>query len=70
MDRIQDMASGFDPADVQGYLQGIDFPSSKDEVASGVQRNGGAGDIVDKIKNAAQERFDSPQDVLAAIKGA
>ncbi len=69
MDRIKDMASNVNPADIQKYTQGINFPASKDEVASQVQSNGGSSDIVDKIKNAATDKFNSPQDVIGAVTG-
>ncbi len=69
MDRIKDMAAGFDPADVQKHLKGINFPASKDEVASQVQSNGGSSNIVEKIKNAATDTFNSPQDVIGALTG-
>ena len=69
MDRIKDMASNVNPADIQKQLKGVNFPASKDEVASQVQSNGGSSDIVDKIKNAATDKFNSPQDVIGAITG-
>jgi len=69
VDRIKDMASNVNPADIQKQLKGVNFPASKDEVASQVQSNGGSSDIVDKIKNAATDKFNSPQDVIGAITG-
>jgi hypothetical protein len=55
--------------DVQKYLQGIDFPAQKDEVASGAEGNGAPQDLVEKIRNASKERFEGPQDVLQSIGG-
>ena len=51
------------------YLQGIDFPAQKEEVASGAEGNGAPQDLVQKIRNAATERFDSPEEVLRAVGG-
>lgn len=52
---------------VQQYLQGINFPANKEEVASGAESNGAPQDLVDQIRNAAKERFEGPQDVLQTI---
>lgn len=55
--------------DIQGYLQGINFPAQKEEVASGAEGNGAPQGMVDKIKNATTERFNGPQDVVKAVQG-
>lgn len=54
---------------IQQYLQGIDFPAHKDEVASGAESNGAPENVVEQIRNAAAERFNGPQEVLQAIGG-
>lgn len=55
--------------DVQQYLEGIDFPAQKEEVASGAEGNGAPQSLVDQIRNAATEQFNGPQEVLQAIQG-
>jgi hypothetical protein len=55
--------------DAQKYLEGVNFPAQKDEVASKAQGNGAPQDFVDKIKNAAMDRFNGPQDVMQAVQG-
>jgi hypothetical protein len=54
---------------IQQYLQGINFPANK-EAASGAGSNGTPQDFVGQIKNAATERFHSPEEALQAVKGA
>jgi hypothetical protein len=54
---------------MQQYLQGIDFPANKEEVASGTESNGAPQGFVDQIRNAATERFNSPEEVLQTIQG-
>ena len=54
---------------IQQYLQGINFPAQKDEVASGAEGNGAPQNVVEQIRNAATERFNGPQEVLQAIGG-
>jgi hypothetical protein len=55
--------------DMQQYLQGVNFPANKEEVASGAESNGAPQDFVDQIRNAATERFNGPEDVLQAVQG-
>ena len=56
-------------SNMQQYLQGIDFPAQKEEVASGAESNGAPQDLVQQIRNAATERFDTPEEVLRAVGG-
>ena len=54
---------------IQQYLQGVNFPAQKEEVASGAEGNGAPQGIVDQIRNAGVERFNGPQEVMQAIGG-
>ena len=54
---------------MQQYLQGIDFPANKEEVASGDPSNGAPQDFVDQIRTAATERFNSSEEVLQTTQG-
>ncbi len=56
-------------AALQNYLQGIDFPADKEEVASVAQSNGAPQEIVEKIRNADRECFDSSNFVLQEVRG-
>ncbi|HEV2126476.1 MAG TPA: DUF2795 domain-containing protein [Chloroflexota bacterium] len=69
MDRIKDMASGFNPADIQQYLQGVDWPIGKDDLVAVLQSNGAPGQLVDKIRGSDQSRFNGPQDVVSSAQG-
>ena len=52
----------------QQYLQGVNFPAQKEEVASNAEGNGAPQNIVDGIRNAAQDQFNSQDEVLQAVK--
>ncbi len=54
---------------VQQYLQGVNFPAQKEEVASNAESNGAPQNLVDQIRNAATERFNSPDEVMQAVGG-
>ena len=58
-----------DMGQLQQYLQGVEFPAQKEEVASNAESNGAPQDVVDQIRNAATERFNSPEEVLQVIRG-
>ena len=58
-----------DIGQLQQYLQGINFPAQKEEVASNAEGNGAPQNVVDGIRNAAQNQFNSQDEVLQAVKG-
>jgi hypothetical protein len=58
-----------DVGQLQQYLQGVNFPAQKEEVASNAESNGAPQNIVDGIRNAAQDQFNSQDEVLQAVKG-
>jgi Protein of unknown function (DUF2795) len=58
-----------DVGQLQQYLQGVNFPAQKEEVASNAESNGAPQNVVDGIRNAAQDQFNSQDEVLQAVKG-
>ena len=58
-----------DIGQLQQYLQGVDFPAQKEEVASNAESNGATQDLVQQIRSAATDRFNSPEEVLQAVQG-
>ncbi len=53
----------------QRYLQGVEFPASKEEVASAVQSNGAPQNVVQKLRDANRERFESSVQAVQAMGG-
>jgi hypothetical protein len=56
-------------SELQQYLQSMNFPAQKEEVASSAESNGAPQAVVTQIRNAATERFESPEQVLQAVQG-
>ena len=56
-------------SELQQYLGGMNFPADKQEVASGAESNGAPQAVVTQIRNSATGRFDSPEEVLQAVRG-
>jgi hypothetical protein len=59
--------SEYSVSTLQRYLKGTDYPASKEEVASNAQDNGATQDLVEQIKNADIERFESVEEVAQAL---
>jgi Protein of unknown function (DUF2795) len=54
-----------DASILQYYLRGLgSFPAEKEKVASTVESNGATQDMVEQIRNADTERFNSPEEVM------
>ena len=49
------------------YLKGTTFPASKEEVASNAEGNGATQELVQQIRNANTESFDSAEEVMQAL---
>ena len=56
-------------SELQQYLGDTKFPADKQEVVSGAENNGAPPPVVAQIRNSATERFDSPEEVLQAVRG-
>jgi hypothetical protein len=52
---------------LQRYLKDTHYPALKEEVGSNAQENGATQDLVDQIRNADIERFDSIEEVAQAL---
>ena len=55
---------------LQGYLQGVNFPVGKEEVASNAESNDAPQELVQQIRNSGTENFNSAEEVLQKVQGA
>src|SRR3712207_8392972 len=51
-----------DLSTLQQYLPDVNFPASKEEVASNAESNNAPQELVQQIRSASTERFNSPED--------
>jgi hypothetical protein len=56
-------------SELQQYLGSMNFPADKQEVASNAESNQAPQAVVARIRNSSIERFDSPEEVLRAVRG-
>lgn len=58
-----------DVGQLQGYLQGVNFPAGKEEVASDAESNNAPQELVQQIRNSGTDTFNNPDEVLQAVQG-
>jgi hypothetical protein len=58
----------FDLGQSQGYLQSVNFPASKEEVASDVESNNAPQDLVQQIRTSGADTFNSADEVVQKVQ--
>ena len=58
-----------DLGQLQQFLPNLNFPASREEVASTVQSNDAPQEVVDRIRGANTDTFNSADEVLQAVQG-
>jgi hypothetical protein len=61
--------SNLDLSTLQQFLPDVNFPASREEVASSAETNNAPQELVQQIRSASTERFNSPDEVLQAVQG-
>ena len=51
------------------HLPGVRFPAEKEQAAATAERNDAPQELVEKIRNADTQRFNSPDEILQAVRG-
>jgi len=57
---------GQSPANVQNYLEGVHYPSRKQDLISAARKNGAPREIVDVLEKLPGDEFGGPQEVMRA----
>ena len=58
-----------DLGQLQQFLPDLNFPAGKEEVLSTVQSNGAPQEVLDRIREAGPDTFNSPQELSQAVRG-
>ena len=56
--------------EVQKALKGADYPARRDDLVSLAERNGADGELIDALRGAHGDTFDSPAEVMKGLSGA
>ena len=57
-----------DTATLLRHLPGVRFPADKDEVVRTAESNNAPQELVDRMRNADTQRFNTPDEVLQAVQ--
>ena len=72
-DKIKNAASNAgdigEMGNLKQYVEGIDFPASKDEIISQLRANGAQEDILAKVRDIGQDHFKNQGDLLGSFMG-
>lgn len=55
------------PAQVEKFLGGMDYPASRDDLVSYAKQKGADNNVLQTIQNLPYDNFDTPADVSEAI---
>src|SRR5215218_11033915 len=53
----------FDPDDSTQYLEGVDYPASKEDLASAAEGNGAPEELVERLRTLGRPTFSGPGEV-------
>ncbi len=72
-DKIKNAASNLGDAgemgDLKQYVEGIDFPASKEQIIDHLQRSGAQDAIIPKVQEVGQDQFKDQGDLLSSFMG-
>ena len=58
----------FDPDDAKQYIEGADYPASKEEIISTAEGNGAPDSVIEAIGRLPTPEFASADDVVADLR--
>jgi hypothetical protein len=59
----------FQVTEVQKALKGVDYPATKQELASQAERNGAGQELTEALRGMDKDSFDGPNAVMQQLKG-
>ena len=58
----------FNPDDARQYLEDVDYPASKEDLASAAEGNGAPEELVERIGTLGRPSFSGPEEVVAELE--
>ena len=58
----------FDPNEAPRYLEGVEYPASKEDLISAAERNGAPEELVERIGTLGRPSFSGPDEVVAELE--
>jgi Protein of unknown function (DUF2795) len=60
----------FNPEEAPKYLEGVDYPASKEDLISAAETNGAPNELVEMIGTLGRPKFSGPEDVVEELQAA
>ena len=58
----------FDPDDAPQYLEGVNYPASKEDVISSAENNGAPGGLIGMLGSLSRPEYAGPEQVAEALR--
>ncbi len=58
----------FDPDDARQYLEDVDYPASKEDLASAAKGNGAPDELVERLHTLGRPTFSGLDEVVAELE--
>jgi len=58
----------FNPDDAQHYLEGVDYPASKEEVVDAAEQNGAPDTMVRMLEGLSRPEFSGQEEVMEELR--
>jgi hypothetical protein len=58
----------FNPDDAQQYLEGVEYPASKEDVTSAAESNGAPTELVERLQALSTPEFSSAEEVISELR--
>ena len=56
------------PGEATQYLEGVDYPASKEDLASAAKDNGAPEELVERLSTLGRPTFSGPDEVVAELE--
>jgi Protein of unknown function (DUF2795) len=65
---LQEVTVDFNPDDVPQYLEGVDYPASKEEIVSAAESNGAPESLVGMLGSLSRPEYSGPEEVAEDLR--
>ena len=66
--RLQEVVVDFNPDDAPQYLEGVDYPASKEEIVSAAESNGAPEPLVGMLGSLSRPEYSGPEQVAEDLR--
>jgi hypothetical protein len=58
----------FNPDDAQQYLEGVEYPASKEDLVSAAENNGAPDTLIRMLEGLSRPEYTGPEEVAADLR--